>query len=372
MVTTVDEKTFTGDVAALSDSKVLLTTPDGPVTLKMEDVLTIALASAAPDSAGPHAAILCNGDVLRGTVIGGTDDKIQMKCAVFGEVEIPISDIRALRFKPEDDHKDGRAKLDEDRKKDVLVLANGDALPGVVARFGKESLIFDCSLGKVPIPFERIRMVNFAAIGKEYKEPGTLLLLVTCTDGSTITGSQAELTEGAFSIRSTLGKAFKFPFGRVSAIRCKNGRLVYLSDMEPAEVRETPLFDERPWHYRRDLSAGGRPITLQGKVYRRGLGVHSRCELVYDLGGKFKKFLSEIGIDDEVGRADEAAGGKVEVRIYLDDKLAFQHPQVERDSKPISVELDVTGARRLTLVVDFGKELHINDHADWADARLIR
>jgi len=368
---TVDEEIITGEVVALSDREVSLATPGGTRAVRTEDVTSLSLRPVEARDARPGGVSLCNGDTLRGVVIGGTDDTIRIESPALGPIEVRISDVRTLHFKMPDGNRHSPRKPDEDRKKDELVLANGDTLPGVVVRFAEESLIFDCSLGKVPISFERIRTVKFAPIGKKYKEPGTLLLLVTCTDGSTITGSQARLTQGALSIRSTLGKAFKVPLGRVSAIRCKNGRLVYLSDMEPVEVRETPLFDERPWQYRRDLSVGGRPITLQGRVYRKGLGVHSRCELVYDLDGKFKKFLSEVGIDDEVPGPAEAAGGKVEARVYVDGKLAFQQ-HVQRQSEPIPVELDVSGARRLTLVVDFGEELHINDHADWADARLIR
>jgi hypothetical protein len=38
----------------------------------------------------------------------------------------------------------------------------------------------------------------------------------------------------------------------------------------------------------------------------------------------------------------------------------------------VRVEVDVADAQRLTLVADFGAELDIADHVNWAKARLIR
>jgi len=137
-----------------------------------------------------------------------------------------------------------------------------------------------------------------------------------------------------------------------------------------------PLFDERPWGYQRDRSVGGNPITLRGRQYRKGIGVHSKCELTYDLASGFKEFSTLVGIDDEVQRDGRncalLSGGNVEVRIYLDDELAFSAREVKKGQDPLAVKLDVAGVRRLKLVVDFGDELHVNDHADWADARLLR
>ena len=370
-IATVDGKTIRGDITGLNGREIRLAAAHGAAVVKTEDVVSITLRHDAPREQQTHGVSLRNGDHLRGVVIGGSDDELRLKSAALGEFEIAVGDIESIHFQIKGAGRKPPSRTAHDSKKDEVMLVNSDRLPGVVLGFGKESLTFDCSLGKVPIPYDRIRMVSFAAVGKEYKEPDALLFLVSCADGSAITGSQADLTDQTFSIRSTLGTAFSFPLSRISSIRVKNGRLVYLSDLTPVEVKETPLFDERPWRYRRDLSVDGNPITLRGKVYRKGLGVHSRCELTYDLTGRFKRFLCDVGIDDEIGPANKAAGGKVEVRVLIDGKSVF-HRQVDRASKIFSVELDVTGRKRLTLVVDFGKELHINDHADWAEARLIR
>ena len=364
-VTTVDGKSFDGPISALTQHEVRVTTPDGGATVPAEDILSIDLRPVQRP-AEAHAATLRSGDVVVGTVAGGSDKAVRIASASLGEIEVPISDVARLQLEPSDE----AAPPDAPREKDELTLRNGDSLPGVVAQFDKETLTFDSSLGKVPVPFSRIRSVAFAQVGQRYREPDAFLLLLTCVDGSRLTATDVELKGESLAVRTTLGRTLELPLAQVSTVAGKNGRLVYLSDMEPADVKQTPMFDEQPWPWRRDRSVDGNPITLNGKTFAKGLGVHSRCELTYSLDGKFRRFLSEIGIDDE------AEGGNVEVRVEVDAKQVFPaagaKKLVSSKAGPVPVDVDVSGGKSLRLIVDFGERLHVNDHADWANARLVR
>ena len=127
------------------------------------------------------------------------------------------------------------------------------------------------------------------------------------------------------------------------------------------------------WHYRRDRSVDGNPLCLRGRVYRKGLGVHSRCELTYDLGGAYRRFLSDVGIDkEEKGKDELREDGNVDVKVLVDGKMLFERKGLTARDGPVPIDIDLTGAKRLTLLVDFGDKLDICDHADWAAARLIR
>ncbi len=48
-----------------------------------------------------------------------------------------------------------------------------------------------------------------------------------------------------------------------------------------------------------DKSVGGNPISIAGIPFNTGLGTHSVGSLVFDLGAKYEKFESSIGIDSE-------------------------------------------------------------------------
>jgi hypothetical protein len=77
--------------------------------------------------------------------------------------------------------------------------------------------------------------------------------------------------------------------------------VVYLSDLTPVE---TPINGYGPYERDRangDQGAGdGPPLRLRGTTYAKGLGVHARSVLVYNLGGFCDRFRAVVGIDDYV------------------------------------------------------------------------
>jgi alpha-L-fucosidase 2 len=110
----------------------------------------------------------------------------------------------------------------------------------------------------------------------------------------------------------------------------------------------------------------GGPLSLRGQVFRKGLGTHSRCEIEYEIDERFRRFEALVGIDD-----DTAGQGSVVFRVLLDGREVWQTGPVSGQAAPKKVEVDTSDAKRLTLVVDFGSLGDVQDHADWAEARLV-
>jgi glucose/arabinose dehydrogenase len=142
---------------------------------------------------------------------------------------------------------------------------------------------------------------------------------------------------------------------------------VYLSDLIPAT---TPANGWGPIEL--DTSNGeaaagdGRPITLNGVVYPKGLGVHAASDITYNLDGDFRQFLSDIGVDDE-----NAPGGTVVFRVLVDGIERFNSGVMDNSSPTQTVSVDLTGANQLRLIVETAGDGNGSDHADWATARVI-
>ncbi|HEY6532941.1 MAG TPA: NPCBM/NEW2 domain-containing protein [Acidimicrobiales bacterium] len=125
--------------------------------------------------------------------------------------------------------------------------------------------------------------------------------------------------------------------------------------------------------YERDQSNGsseasdGKRLRLNGTSYSRGLGVASPSRITYDLNGRYSRFTSAIGIDDEI-----ALGGSVTFEVWVDGRKVYTSGLKLATSPTEKIAVDVTGARELTLVVTDGGDNTIGDHGDWADARLVR
>jgi O-glycosyl hydrolase len=121
----------------------------------------------------------------------------------------------------------------------------------------------------------------------------------------------------------------------------------------------------------RDMSNGeqaagdGQPITIRGTRYAKGLGVHANGDVAFYLGGKCTRFTATAGIDDEV-----APYGSVTFSVVADGKTLTTTPVVTGASAAQPLDVDVTGAQQLDLVVGDGGDGNAHDHSDWADARL--
>ena len=141
----------------------------------------------------------------------------------------------------------------------------------------------------------------------------------------------------------------------------------YLSDMEPVGTVVNGWGPAERDQSNGERGAGdGQPITLGGVAYPKGLGVHANSEQVFDLGGRFSRFLADVGVDDEVGDL-----GSVVFEVWADGTRLYQSGVVTGAMPPQPVSVDVTGRRQLRLVVTTAGDGDGYDHADWADARLI-
>lgn len=142
----------------------------------------------------------------------------------------------------------------------------------------------------------------------------------------------------------------------------------YISDMDWVGI---PINAYQVVH--RDRSVGdftghpGNPITLNGIVYRKGLGVHAHSVVTYDLGGRYSSFISDVGVDDETRGA-----GSVRFFVVADGVTLYDSGDMYGNSPTQPVNVNVEGRQVLELVVTNADNGDSSDHADWADARLVR
>ncbi|RYU94803.1 NPCBM/NEW2 domain-containing protein [Emticicia agri] len=148
--------------------------------------------------------------------------------------------------------------------------------------------------------------------------------------------------------------------GCSGAISC-NG-LTYLSDM----VACTAINGLGAVKY--DQSNDGAPIKLKGITYPKGIGCHANSEITYKLNGNFGRFITHIGIDDEI--APPPTRGSVYFRVYADNALRYESPLLSNTSATIKLNIDVTGVQELKLITNQGPDNFNFDHTDWAGARL--
>jgi len=209
-------------------------------------------------------------------------------------------------------------------------------------------------LGKVTLDLEKVLGLRLAALGKR-PAPGGLVARLELADGSVVLGKLASYREGVFRLETAFRTPLELRLEEVRSLSFEGGRIVYVSDLRPVEVEERASLIAVVFPYREDLNVMGNPIRLDGKSYRKGLGVHAYARLVYSLDGQYSRFRAIVGIDDEARKSREAEGA-VRFQVLVDGRPALGADGLLRTGRDagVPVDVDVTGARSIALIAGFG------------------
>ncbi|MDB6109082.1 MAG: glycoside hydrolase clan [Pedosphaera sp.] len=116
-----------------------------------------------------------------------------------------------------------------------------------------------------------------------------------------------------------------------------------------------------------DKDTAGHPITMHGITYPKGLGAHAPSHIEYLLEGTASRFKCDVGVDD-----DGCCGiASVIFQVLVDGAKVYDSGIVTSETPTRSIDVDISGGNILTLDVLVGASDNRNDHADWANARIV-
>lgn len=136
---------------------------------------------------------------------------------------------------------------------------------------------------------------------------------------------------------------------------------VYLSDM--AWTSATASYGT----VHNDKSVDGNPMKINGVSYSKGLGTHAVSEIVYNLGGQYTGFKSDVGMDDESGLT---GCGSATFQVWTDGTMIYESAKILRGQSAQTINVDVRGKNTLKLTVTDGGDGNCGDHVDWGNAQL--
>ncbi len=348
-------------------------------SLPAEDVVEVALPSSRTEAPSrPTAAdvevVLTTGDVLCGKVGERTANGIALASKSYGNHVVKLDHVRAVLFTA---NQGFRPRVPPGKVENDLILSKtGNQGEGTLNSISDSGVEYKSKLleKNVELPLDQCVGVWLIELPPgPPKELTTLFSIIHTTDRSSMRGTVQSLKEGVLSFTDLYGTAYKIPADQVSSIYMKNGRVVYLSDVDPASTVEDANFIRGPqklpsdldFPFQRDRSARGSPIVLGGIEHRKGVGVRAHSALTYALGGAYKRFQTTVGLD-----ACAMGLGAVTAEVWVDGRKA-KEAGFRQNDPPLALDIDVTGARELKLVVTWAGAGQ-SDFADWGSARLIR
>jgi hypothetical protein len=319
--------------------------------------------------------LFANGDCLAGTPLHVSGGRLRFRLPgeEGPELDLSLTTLAVIWFAtpqgPDDAEAWRRRLRAQPRGRDLLLLRNGDTAQGTLAALTDTAVRLETAAGDT-IEVERGKVAAVALNTELVRRPrprrayGRLVL----TDGSRLALASAQSSDRLLTGKTLYGVAVAFPLEAVAALDVYQGCAVYLSDLKPRQYTHRPYLGAG-WPFVPDGSVAGRDLRVGGGIHDKGVGLHSESRLTYDLRGGYRWFEVLVGLDDRTGQ-----GGSARIGVLVDgkpcdlggpDELTGQTP-------PRALRIPVKGAKELTLVVEFGKRGDVQDHVNWADARLIR
>jgi hypothetical protein len=371
----------TGAVTRIESNGAVVLQGDAPVTIPGPDLIALRRIGKLlpPPPAGPQV-VFANGDCLAGEVLAIENDAVRFK-ANFGpdgvtdltqELSIPLSALAVLWLQapPAATGEElARGWARERRRRDMVLSKNGDTRTGIVKQMKSAStflLLREDEQETRIDPFQLVAIVMNTDLARVLRPRGQYMRLVLA-NGARIGFASAAADARTLSGKTLFGAEVKIPLEQIVSIDVRQGKAVYVSDLKPKSYEHTPFLGVR-WPYEMDRSVAGNALRLAGNAFDKGIGMHSESRLTFDLGGQYHRFEALVGLDDRTGR-----GGRVKIRVLVDGKdRDIGDPNITSATAPRAVQIDASGGKELTLVVEFGSNGDVCDHVDWADARLVK
>ncbi|HTQ39958.1 MAG TPA: NPCBM/NEW2 domain-containing protein [Pirellulales bacterium] len=386
-VNTVDGGVTKGELQQLSTDGIELKTENGDAKLPLSQVLNVVPQSMVPPAVEKPAAWieLIDGSKLATSEFTVEDGSANLIFDADKTAKISTTAIHSVRFSRPDDPASAvwPKNVGADATGDLLVVRKKDQIDfmeGSVGEVDENYVILKVDGETYPVSRAKVDgLVYFHKMADKLPDP---VCVVENASGWRLYAKELSFVPpnntypaGRFEVTTLSGDKFFFLSGdQVTKLDFSAGKVAFLSDLEPESTQWTPYLDfgnavpAMAQYYAplRDEGREHQPIRLGGKTYNKGLALYSRTALEYRVPAGMKQFKATAGIDDAVREA-----GHVRLSISADGKSLFDRALTGKDA-PVDVDLNVAGAKRLSILVDYGDQFDAGDFLDLAEARMLK
>lgn len=375
-LTTVDGRTLSAaELSIGADGKISIPASKDQSPARLEDLVQIvppgATVSSRPaEGEGAVTIILADGGELRGRLLPSEDGRgVLADVGLPRPVAFPLSSLAAIRIsntRNEAAERELETRLaHRDATRDFLIALGADgatAVPGALESLTPTEWTFKLGGQVRRGPLARTFAIVFAS-GSGQRSDATARVVLR--SGARFAATLRSADESGLRLRTSFDADVSLPWSEIERVDLQSSRVEFLSNLKPSAVESRGfLGDDWPWSADRGLMGG--PLKIGERTFAKGLAVHSQSRLIYELPESFAQFQATIGVDDP------ARQGNVVFRVLGDGQPLFESGAVKAGEAPREIAVELKGARRLSLEVDFGDGLDLGDRAVWGNARLIR
>ncbi|MCC7475392.1 MAG: NPCBM/NEW2 domain-containing protein [Pirellulales bacterium] len=167
-------------------------------------------------------------------------------------------------------------------------------------------------------------------------------------------GSFARTIRSVVRLRSTVGRVVLLAW---MALGCH--ALAAVADTTWLDEMDLSRSKHAAGHLGRD-----KPLSIAGKTYQRGVATHGKSTIWIEPNGA-DRFTATVGVDD--GAEKKPA---VQFRVFVDGKKAFDSGAMKYGQAAKPVDVSLSGAKVVLLLVSDAGDGARHDLGNWADAKL--
>jgi hypothetical protein len=370
-----------GDLLGLTDKEIVLQVNGKPVSTPVEGTLQLDFrAPATPLGAYSHVE-LTDGSLLRCSKVEFRGKDAVLTLVSNQVATVPMTLLATVMHEANDvkmvaawKELLGTTKRPHDvlvRKKDTGSLGY---LEGTFYDAGDDGKTIDFKVKdtetKTPVAVEKVHGIIFSRV-PDPNMPGRLCEVLD-TQGAKLFAKSAVLKDGKVTVETQCGAKVAFAPEALARLDYSKGKLTFLSQVELSRVKLVQVARQgRTPEFRRDRNPDNTgDIRVAGQKYERGLVMHSRTEVTFDLEGEYREFKAVLGIDDNVTQGSEEP---VVVRIEGDGSELKTY-EVTRKAGAITINLNIKDVQKLRIIVDNTPEniLGLGSIVDLADAKVSK
>lgn len=348
-----------------SDGNLVFEAAGGRRVFSRRDL--VCWGRCAEPERGP-VLLLHDGSLLAAQLVGLKGGVMKADSDSLGLLEIPMSRLAAVVLElpaapVERDRLLDRA-LQAESAETRAVLLNGDEVRGRLLALGGADIQLETGVGPLTLTLGRVSSITFPrAAAESAAAPGRIV--VGLDDGSRVLAERLAIEERGATLVSG-GAAWTADLKRLVFLQPASDRVAYLSDLAPEGYRHVPFLN-LAWNYRLDRNVLGGRLRSAGQIYLKGIGMHTASRLTFVPPEDAKSFQASLAIDDAAKEL-----GSVRFRVFVDGGQKYVSPTIRGGDPPVPIEVDVRGAKRVDLVVDYADRADVQDHANWLGARFVR
>ncbi len=371
-VTRIDGSVSAGEWLPVDQpGKIGLRTGDRREIMSTDNLISLRFIDAFSPTGSQEWAVTVwcnNGSIFPADIVDGNETAVRLKTPFAERVTVALKDIAAIQWNRHQakfgalvrEHLAARSE-----SKDTLIALRDDkprSLEGAIEAISGDGGSFN--FRNRVLHFTSRNAVGLVLAAAAGAKPAPAICVID--DGYRVAGHILRTSADSISVRGVSDVAISLSVPTIREIRFNSTRVVYLSDLKPSGEQQRSVFDIH-WPIRFDRAVSNRTLAMNGRSYAKGLGVHAHSEITFQLDQAYQSFAATIGIDDFTRPA-----GHVIFQVFGDDRELFNSGPITGRDDPQDVLVDLAGVRVIRLVVQQAEQLDIGDHANWANARLIK